>query len=180
MDELFIALCEEYHPKILKYLYHSVGNVEDAKDLTQEVFMIVYDRMKELENHENIGGFIYQTAKFTKMNFLRKRARKDKNEICLDKDIRTREFDLYEKIMDMKDREIDAGRYVGEVVSKLSSDKRKLYSLYYIEGKSYREIAKEVSSSEVALRMRYMRLRREIRSIVRQVASESFGMEMGV
>ena len=43
LDKYFISLCETYHTKILKYLYYSVGNIEDAKDLTQEVFVVVLE-----------------------------------------------------------------------------------------------------------------------------------------
>ena len=29
-EKFFISLCEEYHEKILKYLYYAVGNIEDV------------------------------------------------------------------------------------------------------------------------------------------------------
>ncbi len=46
LDKLFIELCNTYHHKILKYLYYAIGNEQDALDLTQEVFVIVYKKNK--------------------------------------------------------------------------------------------------------------------------------------
>ncbi len=73
-EKFFISLCDEYQERILKYLYYLVGNIEDAKDLTQEVFMLIYDRLEDIVCHDNQAGFIYQTAKFKATNFMRKQS----------------------------------------------------------------------------------------------------------
>ncbi|WP_053955435.1 RNA polymerase sigma factor [Inediibacterium massiliense] len=174
MDKFFITLCERYHSKILKYLYYSIGNAEDAKDLTQEVFVIVYNRIDELQNHENIGGFIYQTAKFVAANFKRKAIQKNLKETPINMEIGSKELDLHEELITNYDRKIDESQYVDHILSLLSEDKYKLYELYYIENKSYKEIAKILNVNEVSLRMRYVRLRREIKKLTHDIANKKF------
>ncbi|WFD12316.1 RNA polymerase sigma factor [Tepidibacter hydrothermalis] len=172
-----MTLCERYHSKILKYLYYSIGNIEDAKDITQEVFVIVYNRIDELQNHENIGGFIYQTAKFLAANFKRKTIKKNSKETSINMEIGSKESDLYEKMIMIYDSEIDESKYVDNVLLMLSEDKQRLYKLYYIENKTYKEISKILNVNETSLRMRYMRLRREIKKITHHVAKEKFVTE---
>ncbi len=174
LDKFFIELCERYHSGILKYLYYSVGNMEDAKDITQEVFVIVYNRIEELEHHENIGGFIYQTAKFLADNFKRKAVKKSLNETYIYREIGSKEKDLYEKLIKTYDRKIDVNQYVDNVLLLLTEEKQQLYRLYYIEDKSYREIAEILNVNEASLRMKYVRLRREIKKLIKQIAKEKF------
>nr|WP_276576087.1 RNA polymerase sigma factor [Oceanirhabdus seepicola] len=174
MDKLFVTLCERYHEKILKYLYYSVGNIEDAKDLTQEVFVIVYNRIEELQNHQNIGGFIYQTAKFVAANFKRKALKKTLKETSVDIEIGSKHSDLYEELITIYDNEIDAEQYVDNVLLLLSQEKQQLYNFYYVENRSYKEIAKILNVNEASLRMRYVRLRREIKKLTHNIAEEKF------
>lgn len=148
--------------------------MEDAKDLTQEVFVIVYNRIEELQGHENIGGFIYQTAKFLSANFKRKAFKKTLNETPINMEIGSKESDLYEKITMIYDSKIDEGKYVNNVLSLLAEEKQQLYKLYYVENKSYKEIAKILNVNEASLRMRYVRLRREIKKLTHHVAEEKF------
>ncbi|WP_338115284.1 RNA polymerase sigma factor [Oceanirhabdus seepicola] len=174
LDKLFVTLCERYHEKILKYLYYSVGNIEDAKDLTQEVFVIVYNRIEELQNHQNIGGFIYQTAKFVAANFKRKALKKTLKETSVDIEIGSKHSDLYEELITIYDNEIDAEQYVDNVLLLLSQEKQQLYNFYYVENRSYKEIAKILNVNEASLRMRYVRLRREIKKLTHNIAEEKF------
>ncbi|MCM1992226.1 RNA polymerase sigma factor [Oceanirhabdus seepicola] len=158
----------------MKYLYYSVGNIEDAKDLTQEVFVIVYNRIEELQNHQNIGGFIYQTAKFVAANFKRKALKKTLKETSVDIEIGSKHSDLYEELITIYDNEIDAEQYVDNVLLLLSQEKQQLYNFYYVENRSYKEIAKILNVNEASLRMRYVRLRREIKKLTHNIAEEKF------
>lgn len=63
---------------------------------------------------------------------------------------------------------------IDQVLSDLTPEKRQLYVLHYMKGISMREIARKMNIEETALRMRYMRLRKEIRKIAAQVAEKNF------
>jgi RNA polymerase sigma-70 factor (ECF subfamily) len=174
LDKLFIKLCESYHEKILKYLYYSVGNIEDAKDLTQEVFIIVYNRIDKLQTHDNIGGFIYQTAKYVVANFKRKTYKKASMETSTDVELKSNFSDVYEELETIYDKRIDENQYVDNVLESLCEEKQLLYKLYYIENKKYKEIAKILNVNEASLRMKYVRLRREIKKLTHNIAKENF------
>ena len=59
----FEKICETQYSRIFKYILGMTGNQEDAKDLTQEVFFIAYQKGKEFERHEKPEAFLYMTAK---------------------------------------------------------------------------------------------------------------------
>jgi len=77
--------------------------------------------------------------------------------------------DLCEKILTELDRNIDETAYTDQVIGSLSSSNNELYRQRYIERKPIREIAKEQGTSETAMRMRLVRLRREIQKIVKKL-----------
>lgn len=174
-NDLFIKLCQDYHEKIFKYLYFNLNDAEDAKDLTQEVFIIVYNRINKSEFHENWGGFIYQTAKFTAANLKRKAIKKSYMEQNLEGDeIKAQFVDVYDEIEATNDKNIDENNYIGNVLEGLSVEKQKLYQLRFVEQRPYKEIAEHLKIKEVNLRMKYVRLRRDIKQIVRYIAKENF------
>lgn len=174
MDKLFISLCEKYHKRIIKYLYYSVGNIEDAKDLTQEVFVIVYNRIDDLQNHDNIGGFIYQTAKYVAAIFRRKTFKKTSMETSIDEKFLSNYTDVYDELQSHYDKKINENCYIDNIFKKLSKEKQLLYKLYYIDNRNYKEIAKMLGVNEATLRMRYVRLRRQIKKLPHHIAKENF------
>ena len=172
-DLFFKQLCVEYYEKILRYLYSSLGDETAARDCTQEVFLVACQKSELLGQHPNPGGFLFQTAK----NLARKTRREGfsrlAREISSDSGI-FEQSDIYSEIEAVLDSEIDELEYVETVLSSLSTEKRRLYSLYYINKNSMAEIASLLELEEAAVRMRFVRLRREIREIVDKLAEEKF------
>lgn len=177
LDKLFIELCQAYHHKILKYLYYSVGNEQDALDLTQEVFVIVYKKMDELIHHENVGGFIYQTAKFMAANHKRKSRTKVSNEVYDNMDQVSESQDAYQTLLKEHEDAIDIEPVVQEVVGMLPDKKQRLYKLKYIEKKSYKEISLILGIKEPAVRMKYVRLRQDIKRLAKKYADTHFDLD---
>lgn len=174
LDKLFITLCETYHSKVYKYLYYAIGNSEEAKDLTQDTFTIIYNKISLLDTHPNQGGFIFQTAKNVVSNAKRKAQKKSSMEQTLYEDPVGRYKDIDEELDTIYDSKINEEDYIPEVLAYIPEDEQLLYTLHYLEGKSYKEIAKLLHIKEPALRMRYVRLRREIKSIIHRLAKENF------
>jgi len=60
----------------------------------------------------------------------------------------------------------------------LPEKKQKLYRLYYIEKKSYKEISDINNVKESAVRMQYARLRREIKDLTHEFAEHNFDLDV--
>jgi RNA polymerase sigma-70 factor (ECF subfamily) len=56
------AAWHRYAPAIYRFLYRSLGSVQDAEDRTQEVFLCLYSKIDELRRPEALRSFLYATA----------------------------------------------------------------------------------------------------------------------
>jgi RNA polymerase sigma-70 factor (ECF subfamily) len=163
----FEELCQENYKRIYKYIFSMTGNREATEDLIQEVFTIAYEKGEAFLKHEKPVAFLYRTARNISLTYL-KRQRVFATEY-LSENVARDDTDLCEKLLTESDRNIDETNYTDQVIGSLNSSKNELYKKRYIERKSIREIALEQGTSETAMRMRLVRLRREIRSIVRKL-----------
>ncbi len=174
-EKNFIRLCEEYHEKVLKYLYYAVGNIDDAKDLTQDVFILVYDRLEQIAYHENPAAFIYQTAKFKAANFKRKQSKKAYYEYSIaEMETEGSEPSAYEGMIEKQDKDIEENDYIEDILNTLNEQQRKLYNYRYVEKKNYKEIEKLMGIDEITLRMRCVRLRKKLKKKIQEVGVQYF------
>ena len=172
-QDFFEELCLLYYEKILGYCYAVLREEAAARDVTQEVFLTALQKTTLLGQHPNPGGFLFQTAK----NLAQKSRRQSFVRLLREQALEEQEALLTDRHAGIEmalDREIDEGDYIEAVLEALSEDKRRLYELYYVSGKSMSEIAGLLAIEEPALRMRYVRLRREIKAIAGEVAERYF------
>ena len=150
-DLFFDELCRKYYEKVLKYIYFSIKDETSARDITQEVFLIVYEKSSCILSHPNIGGFIFQTAK----NLVKKHKRELYNKLIteINNDNISYIADNTYDILDTIDKKINEFDFISDIME---------------------EIAKELGISYSAVRMRYVRLRKEIKALVQEFAEENF------
>jgi len=137
--------------------------------------LVALQKSTLLRQHPNPGGFLFQTAK----NIAKKKKRESFQQMMLelaaeDTDIDDETTDLSDYIQMVQDQQINEEDYIESVLSELSEEKRRLYTLYYLNKESMREIALLFGVEEAAMRMRFVRLRREIRTIAAAVAVKYF------
>lgn len=171
-DHFFEELCAAHYENVLRYLFRALGDEGMARDVTQEVFLTACAKEISLRLHPNPGGWLFQTAKNLAQKARREAFRRVKEEMFPEEE----PVDEQSAVEQELDRQIDESQYVDLVLDRLSPEKRCLYSLYYVSGKPMGEIAAELGLEEPAVRMRFVRLRREIREIAAEVAEKNFGV----
>lgn len=72
----FAELVELYHPRLVTVLHHLVGNLQEAEDLAQEVFLRVYRGRKKYHPRAKFSTWLYTIANNLALNTLRSRQRK--------------------------------------------------------------------------------------------------------
>lgn len=158
---VFEQICEEYYPRIYRYLLGMSGNRELAEDLTQETFLIAYQKGRDFIHHEKPLAFLYKTACNLAKEQYRRQIREQPTELS------DKQFlscgDAFTELTQEHENSVDVESYVKEILDNLSDQQRVLYWKYYEEHKSMKEIAREMVLSEPAVRMKYVRLRKEIR-----------------
>ena len=70
-----ILLYEKYKRPIHTYVYRLLGSLEDADDLTQEVFIRAFVSWNDLYDHQNLSPWLYRIATNLCVDLLRRRKR---------------------------------------------------------------------------------------------------------
>ena len=63
----------KYYPRILNFIYRFLGSRQVAEDLTQEVFMKVYNNARRYRPQSKFQTWLYTIAKNTCLNELRRK-----------------------------------------------------------------------------------------------------------
>ncbi len=151
--EAFEEIMRHWEPKIYSFALKHLGNVDDARDVTQDVLFLVYRKIHQVRNPDAFSSWVYSIA----MNEIKKVWKKrgqDKVEIKLPVEISSRKG------------------YAFMALQMIPADQREVILLKEIEGFSIKEISQILNIPEgtvksrlfyglKALRREYLRLKEE-------------------
>lgn len=168
----FEEICRENYARIYNYVLARTGKREAAEDITQDVFLIAFQKGGAFLGHEKPVAFLYATARNLVLEYY-KTARPESTELDETK-MTVYGRDAYEELCVRKSESVQENCYQDQVFRKLQPEERELYRKYYIDKRSMRSIARELQISEPAVRMKYMRIRRKVRKIVADLKLDEF------
>ncbi len=155
--------------KLFRFSLRIVGNVAEAEDVVQEVFIKVWNKRSDLANYSNIEAWCMTLTKNLSIDKLRSKHRKadsfkDGFDVPSAKSDdpyhQTTYNDTFERIQNM--------------LSDLPEKQRMVMQLRDIEGLAYQEIADALNISLQQVKVNLFRARQQIR--VQLVNSESYGL----
>ena len=138
-----------YFPRLLRFAQEYVP-MEDAKNITQDVFITLWERRGDLKIHINIATYLFILIKNRCLDHLRrqKHAEEGKKKI--------QETFTYEQQMKLYSLEAldhsltsdsDIEQIITRAIDSLPPRCREIFILNKIDGKKYREIADELHIS---------------------------------
>jgi len=127
-------LMERYEREIFYYIYKMTGNVEDAKDLTQEVFIKVFRKISGFNGRSAFRTWLYRIATNHTLNFLKRRPPSGSKEPL------TWLSDPSPSSLERLERS-DLHQHVGSAIEKLPRQQKAIVTLRAREGLTYAEIA---------------------------------------
>lgn len=146
-DHFFSELYRAHFTSIYKYTYRILGNPEDAKDVTQNVFLEAYRKSDLLAYHPNPKGWLYLTAQYKIKQF----CSQQKPVLPLEN---------LEHLLALPEKTyMDYSCFQ----SILKKEEFKLFMSYYIYGYSLDELASSLKISKPALKMRLQRIIKKIK-----------------
>ena len=132
------TLMERYTPKLLRYGGRFLASHEPIGDVVQDVFVSVYENIKDFDATRQFSPWIYRIAHNAFVNALRAKAR---GPVYLEDFDRIIPHSVYEDPT-IKEKEFEEVRVLVERgLETLSPAYREIIDLYYFENFSYREIA---------------------------------------
>ncbi len=137
----FLHLIKRYEEKLLNYILR-ITNVsyEEAEDILQDVFLKVYENLRDFDSDLKFSSWIYRITHNQVISNYRK------NKVRPQVAIFDLEEDVLEKLASDLDlaREMDARFFkknINRVLGSLDSRCREILVLKYLEEKDYREIS---------------------------------------
>ena len=160
-----------YAARVLNLAYRLTGNEETARDLTQEIFIKVYEHLDSFEHRSRVFTWLYRIAVNHVTNHLKKE-RRHRWLYFLDRTIPEafREggsdpvFDVpspdppAEKKLEQEER----AKIVWEAVRSLPVEYRVPLVLYHYDGMSYKEISEATGLSLSAVETRIHRAKKKL------------------
>ncbi len=157
--ESFSVLVDRYQAMIYRLSYYMTGSKEDARDLTQEVFIRAYLNLDKVDPQYKFFSWLYRIAVNESLNYVK----------------RKRSFATLEELEvadsdnpDEKERQAEEKRFVSRAVLQLRPRYRILVVMKYYTGLSYNQMSTITGITENKVKSRLFEARQILRNILRE------------
>ncbi|RSM61506.1 RNA polymerase subunit sigma-70 [Amycolatopsis sp. WAC 01376] len=137
-----------------------LGNKGDAEDVVQEVFLVAWRRLDQLQEDAAFVGWLYRTTTNRCLNVIR--ARKPVADVELDQQESTGSAGRPERAAETS---AQLAALTG-ALDRLTAEQRACWLLREVHGRSYEEIAKAIGATTTAVRGRIARARAELAEVM--------------
>ncbi len=149
-------LVAEYHQAVYKYAYRLTGSVQDAEDLTQQVFLVTHKKIEQLRSVESAKAWLFAILRNC---FLKDRQRR--------RPVLAMDLSVNMDMVSAKPTEEGVDRdQLQDALNQLPDAFRLVVVMYYFEDCSYREIAKRLDMPIGTVMSRLARAKGHLRSIL--------------
>ena len=156
----FTELVVRYQRPIYNAAFWMLRRPEDAKDITQTVFLKVAERLDEYDPKFKFFSWIYRIAVNESLNMLRRNGREEQ----LDDDVELpgRGNDDPEKHAN----DAEVSRRIEGALMRMSTNDRMVLSLRHFSECSYQEIAEILNLDEKTVKSRLFEARQRLRDLL--------------
>lgn len=168
-EDGFEELVRRYQRPIVAYVYRMVGNYDSALDLTQEVFIKVYNSLTRYRPEYKFSTWIYRIAHNSAIDHLRRNGAARTEEL----EVEGEGGQMFEKPLasksptpEQESERRERRAEIEEVVSLLPSAYRELIVLRHSHDMSYDEIAEVTGLPLGTVKNRIFRAREAMRELL--------------
>ncbi len=155
--------------KILNLAFRFTSNEENARDLTQDIFIKVFQNLNNFKGESSAFTWVYRIAVNHILNFLKKEKRRKFIQL-IDQNVKEAFSEMAESMTTMDKNPSPAqiledeerSKIVKSFVDGLPPKYRVPFTLFKYEGMSYKEIAESLEISLSAVETRIHRARKQL------------------
>ncbi len=166
----FELLIRQHEKTVYNIAYRMFHHEEDAKDISQEVWIKVYKSLSKFEENANFTTWIYRIAVNTCIDEIRRR--KGKETYSVDESVETEKGPIAKQYRDSKPTpeeqylKKESAEIMQKMINTLSEEHKTLVILRDIQGFSYGEIAEIIPCSMGTVKSRLARARTQLKKML--------------
>ena len=150
LEEGFRLLVSEYHQKIYWQVRRMVLIHEDADDVTQNIFIKIYQYLGDFRNEAKLSSWIYRIAYNESINFIHKRAKE------IHQSVEDYTYFLADHLEEDHYFNGDEAEIIlQKAIAKLPEKQRIIFMMKYYDELKYEEISMILETSVGALKASY-------------------------
>jgi len=142
-------LVRRIHDRLFRFCVYLTGNIEEARDLSQEAYVKVLESLDTLENPNHFVSWLFTVTRNQFLDYVKSPRNKPKKPI-----------DELENVLHVASGGKEWVANLCRQLDRLSPEDRYLLLLVCLEGHSHREAAALVGSTEDAVKVKVHRLRK--------------------
>ena len=166
-----------YQKRVFNYAYRMLGNMEEAREMAQEVFIAVFESIRELREDGKFDAWLKQII----LNHCRNRwkylkRRQYFNTESIDDPVETEEGEVTKPLYDPADtpdilyEKKLFQEWVQKGLLRLNDEQRELIVLRDIQGFSYEEMGRLLKIPEGTIKSKLHRARMDLKDILEKFA----------
>jgi RNA polymerase sigma-70 factor (ECF subfamily) len=166
-----------YQKRVFNYAYRMLGNMEEAGEMAQEVFIAVFESIRELREEAKFDAWLKQII----LNHCRNRwkylkRRQYFNTESIDDPIETEEGEVTKPLYDPSDtpdilyEKKLSQEWIQKGLLRLKDDQRELIVLRDLQGFSYEEMGRLLGFPEGTIKSKLHRARMNLKDILEKFA----------
>ncbi len=159
--DLYRVLVRRYQDVLYRHAYRMVGRPDDAADIVQKSLVTGFQKLGRCRDAERVGGWLFRIVSNLCKDFLKSPRRDD---LSLEGASATV---IDGKMADQGLEQEELRAQVRQALERLNPEQREAFVLKHLEGRSYDEMATLLGASKSALKMRVLRAREELQSLLR-------------
>lgn len=172
----FDLLMNKYEKKIYNYCYRMLNSFEEAKDLTQEIFVKVFRNIDKFRGEASFYTWLYRIAHNLVIDFIRKRSRENvvnQDQIIYENGPVTKDFVDMNLNPEMLAVDKERKELIVYAINKLLPEYKEVIVLRDIQGLSVEEAAKTLKCAQGTVKSRLHRARFALKNIWKSMFDES-------
>lgn len=174
-SEAFSALVIKYQDRVFNACWRICGQLEDARDVTQEAFIKAYENLAEFRRESGFYTWVFRIAVNLALSEKRRQARRPA--VSLDQQPGAQAESLVHRVRERREagplEQADAperDQLVVRALASLDDEQRATLVLRDIEGLDYQEIAVILDVPLGTMKSRLFRARMALRDALKKVA----------
>ncbi len=157
--EAFESIYKEYSGFVYNVAFRVVKNIDEAQEVTQDVFLTVYRKLKSFKFKSSFKTWVYRIAVNMAIDHARKSSREQDHAVQYENNNKlNKAIDPVGENIEREQQE----KTISTLLEALSPDQRVCIVLRSVEGLSYQEIAESLNININTVRSRLKRAREKL------------------